>query len=181
MVYNYNCLITFILVVLGIVFLIWIIYPHLMNIKNNNLFIINNNEKFLNNCKNSNPVNYSKNNQNLSIKQENYVQDHDLQNTNVGAPVEPRDNLQTDFYLLDDGANKEMAIHNNICSRSCCSSQWSVPFKVNEDPYVCENSDNLLKSPMLCQNDDRDSGCLCISKKQHLYMKNRMMNGSRYL
>ncbi|ARF11157.1 hypothetical protein Klosneuvirus_1_14 [Klosneuvirus KNV1] len=33
-------------------------------------------------------------------------------------------NIPSNYYFLDDGADGEMSIQHNLCSKSCCSSQW---------------------------------------------------------
>src|SRR5690348_14416562 len=38
-------------------------------------------------------------------------------------------NIPSNYYFLDDGADGEMSIQHNLCSKSCCSEQWPTPFK----------------------------------------------------
>jgi hypothetical protein len=51
----------------------------------------------------------------------------------------------SNYYFLDDGADGEMSIQHNLCSKSCCSEQWPTPFKLKYDPYVCGSKDGLTK------------------------------------
>lgn len=42
--------------------------------------------------------------------------------------------VPSNFYFLDDGADGEMSIQHNLCSKSCCAEQWPTPFKQKQDP-----------------------------------------------
>lgn len=68
-----------------------------------------------------------------------------------GAPETPT-SVPSNYYFLDDGAGGEMSIQHNLCSKSCCSSQWPTPFKQKYDPYVCNNKSDFVPSRMFCQN-----------------------------
>ncbi|CAH6421601.1 Hypothetical protein KVN_LOCUS368 [uncultured virus] len=151
MVYSYNCLITFVAVVIGIVLLIWIVYPYIVN-------LISNKEGF-----------WVKKNQSDFLEK-------NLLTSNSNDIIS---NKQTDNYYLDDGANNKININNNTCSQSCCYPQWPMPFGLKDDPLVCKNKDNLLPSSMFCQNVDRDSGCLCLTKEQNDFFNNKLGNGSK--
>lgn len=90
--------------------------------------------------------------------------------------------VPSNYYFLDDGAGGEMSLHNNLCSKSCCSDQWPTPFKQNTDPFVCKNKQdgNFVPSKMYCNNSFQDSGCLCLTRKQANYLANRGGNGREW-
>ena len=67
-------------------------------------------------------------------------------------------NIPSNYYFLDDGADGEMSIQHNLCSKSCCSEQWPTPFKQKYDPYVCGNKDQFVPSKIMCNNTFQDSG-----------------------
>ncbi len=56
---------------------------------------------------------------------------------NISGTEEIPTTIPSDYYFLDDGANGEMRIENNLFSPSCCGAQWPTPFKKSYDPYVC--------------------------------------------
>lgn len=85
--------------------------------------------------------------------------------------------IPPNYYFIDDGANGEMSIQHNLCSKSCCSEQWPTPFKQKYDPFVCKNKDKFIPSNIFCNNSFQDSGCLCLNKKQAQFMYNRGGNG----
>ena len=60
--------------------------------------------------------------------------------------------IPSNYYFLDDGADGEMSIQHNLCSKSCCVSQWPTPFKMKYDPYVCQNKDKFVQSRIFCSN-----------------------------
>jgi len=88
-----------------------------------------------------------------------------------------RRSVPPNYYFIDDGANGEMSIQHNLCSKSCCSEQWPTPFKQKYDPFVCKNKDQFIPSNIFCNNSFQDSGCLCLNKKQAQFLYNRGGNG----
>lgn len=78
-----------------------------------------------------------------------------------------------DSYLLDDGANGNMGLQNNLCSKSCCSAQYPVPFKLNYDDMVCRQNQEFVPNNIMCNNSWQDSGCLCMTKNQFNNLANR--------
>ena len=76
-------------------------------------------------------------------------------------------------YTLDDGMDGSFLLHNNLCSKSCCSEQYPVPFKLQYDKYVCQNKNEFIPSSYICNNSMQDSGCLCMTKKQGSFIYNR--------
>ena len=85
--------------------------------------------------------------------------------------------IPSNYYFLDDGAKGQMSIQHNLCSKSCCNEQWPTPFKLEHDPYVCQNKDKFVSSNITCSNSFQDSGCLCLTKNQAKFMYNRGTNG----
>lgn len=85
--------------------------------------------------------------------------------------------IPSNYYFLDDGAGGEMSIQHNLCSKSCCSAQWPTPFKMDYDPYVCQNADKFVPSDMMCNNTFQDAGCLCLTKQQAEFLYRRGGNG----
>ncbi|ARF09863.1 hypothetical protein Indivirus_4_35 [Indivirus ILV1] len=103
---------------------------------------------------------------------------------NGPSPVLSRiySDIPDSYYFLDDGANGEMSVQNNLCSKSCCSAQWPTPFKQKSDPYVCDGLKNgkYVPSRMMCSNTFQDAGCLCLTKDQGQFLYNRGRNGSEW-
>lgn len=84
----------------------------------------------------------------------------------IGVSDGTRASVPADYFWLDDGANSSLGIHHDLCSKSCCSDQWPVPFKLKDDPLVCNNKNKFVKSPYMCNNPYQDSGCLCLTTTQ---------------
>ena len=86
--------------------------------------------------------------------------------------------VPSNFYFLDDGANGEMSLTNNLFSKSCCSnSQWPTPFMQKADPYVCGHAGEFVPSNYFGNNTFQDVGCACVSKQQGSFIGNRGGNG----
>jgi len=95
-----------------------------------------------------------------------------------GVTQESLSTIPSNYYFLDDGANGEMSIQHNLCSKSCCSAQWPTPFKQKYDPYVCGGAkSDYVPSTIFCNNSFQDAGCLCLNKKQATFLYNRGGNG----
>lgn len=98
----------------------------------------------------------------------------------IGTNIKIADNdevaqylMPTNNYTLDDGKDGAFLLHNNLCSKSCCSEQYPVPFKLQYDKYVCQNKNELVPSNYTCNNSMQDSGCLCLTKSQGSFLYNR--------
>lgn len=78
-----------------------------------------------------------------------------------------------DGHTLNDGMDGSFLLHNNLCSKSCCSEQYPVPFKLQYDKHVCQNKNDFIPSNYVCNNSMQDSGCLCMTKKQGNFIYNR--------
>jgi hypothetical protein len=79
-------------------------------------------------------------------------------------------------YLLDDGEGGTMGLNFNMCSKSCCSDQYPVPFKMPIDSNVCDSKDEFVPTNYSCNNAWQDSGCVCMTKKQANFLGNRGNN-----
>jgi hypothetical protein len=81
-----------------------------------------------------------------------------------------------DFDVLNDGANGNMGMGFNLCSKSCCSTQYPPPFGLPVDPLVCGSKKEFLPSIYTCNNGWQDSGCLCVTKEQTEFLNSRGKN-----
>jgi hypothetical protein len=79
--------------------------------------------------------------------------------------------------ILDDGLNGNAGLNFNMCSPSCCSPQYPTPFPMPADPLVCSSKQESVPSSYTCNNAWQNSGCLCMTKQQALFMNNRGNNG----
>lgn len=70
------------------------------------------------------------------------------------------------YYLLDDGKGGTAGLHFNQCSKSCCSDQYPLPFKMPVDSAVCDSKDEFVPTNYTCNNAWQDSGCVCMTKDQ---------------
>lgn len=77
---------------------------------------------------------------------------------------------------LDDGANGDMSMAKNMCSKSCCSQQWPVPFPLEKDAMVEKLKDKFVPNGYSCNNAWQDSGCLCMTKDQRDFLDNHGNN-----
>lgn len=77
------------------------------------------------------------------------------------------------YYLLDDGADGSAGLQFNKCSKSCCSPQYPLPFKVSVDEDVCMNKDEYVPTNYTCNNAWNDSGCACLTKTQAIHIGSR--------
>lgn len=88
-----------------------------------------------------------------------------------GSQLGVEESLDDNDLTMPDGSN--MGLHYNLCSKSCCSAQWSLPFKMNYDKFVCQNKDEFMPNNYVCQNSYQDAGCLCLTKQQYAFMGER--------
>lgn len=79
-------------------------------------------------------------------------------------------NLRDLKGLGDEGLNF------NLCSPSCCSDQWPVPFKMPVDKMTCQSKDKFVPTSYTCNNGWQDSGCLCMKKEQAEFINLRGLN-----
>lgn len=75
--------------------------------------------------------------------------------------------------ILDDGAKGNMSLQHNLCSKACCSQQWPTPFSLSPDDFLLMSGKDYVPSNYTCNNGWQDSGCLCLTKEQSLFMNRR--------
>ena len=78
-----------------------------------------------------------------------------------------------DFSELHDGADGGAGMAFNLCSQSCCSPQYPLPFAMPVDPLVCDSKQKFLPSSYACNNGWQNSGCLCMTEEQTLLLNTR--------
>lgn len=86
---------------------------------------------------------------------------------NIAEDVVPSDSL-----LLDDGDNGRMGLTSNMCSKLCCSAQYPVPIKLENDGRL-KNIENLVPTNIMCNNAWQSAGCSCVTKDQANFISSR--------
>jgi hypothetical protein len=147
---NDDCLISALLSILIVIILLWILFPSIKNYTSEN---------------------FSANN--LGKPTGSFMSGKDFDRPVISDDVPPIDIIPSESYLLDDGSNGNSGLHTNLCSPSCCSSQYPLPFKLKYDRAVCQNKDKFVPNNYMCNNSWQDSGCLCLTKKQSTFLHNR--------
>jgi hypothetical protein len=79
---------------------------------------------------------------------------------------------------LDDGYNGAMGLNYNMCSKSCCGPQYPPPFNLEEDEMVKKMKDQFVPNNYSCNNAWNNTGCVCLTKKQHQYIGSRGGNAN---
>jgi hypothetical protein len=74
---------------------------------------------------------------------------------------------------LDDGGGGSFGLHNNLCSKSCCSEQYPLSFNMPTDELVCANKEKYVPTNYKCNNAWQDSGCVCLTEKQGQFLSDR--------
>jgi len=186
--FNKKTLLIFLIVILIICTLLWIFLPT-MNNKATVMPLIDNENKMHseNNIENfkehtNNSINeQDKNKPFVDPKTGTIIDGPGFEKGDVeGVPQEVMENIPSNYYYLDDGASGEYSIVNNLCSKSCCSEQWPLPFKQKMDPYVCANKSQFVPSSYFCSNSFQDAGCLCLTKDQSQFIANRGGSGREW-
>lgn len=70
---------------------------------------------------------------------------------------------------------QRLLLHNNRCSPSCCSPQWPVPFKLDNDLALCNDNNKYIPTKYYCTGQ-QGRGCVCVTEKQHDYLGSRGTN-----
>ena len=125
----------------------------------------------------------NKNSPNVEVKTGSLVDGPGFEKGEVdGVSQDVFSRIPPNLYFLDDGSETggELSVQHNLCSKSCCSSQWPTPFKQKYDKYVCSGNQEYVPSKMFCNNSFQDSGCLCLTKKQAQHIYNRGTNGREW-
>jgi len=72
--------------------------------------------------------------------------------------------------------DKSIGLGSNMCSKSCCSQTYPPPFVVPKDPLVCASGDKFVPTSYSCNNGWQDSGCLCMTEEQAMFLSKRGNN-----
>lgn len=94
------------------------------------------------------------------------------QNQDLKKPMKFNNASYGDNYFLDVGA-VNLSLQEPLCSKSCCSPQWPLPFSLQTDKMVCDSKDDFIPSNITCNNGWQDTGCLCMSKEQAKFLSDR--------
>lgn len=141
----------FLLIVVGVCLFMWFVYPTLVeNFKSENFVELYSNNK---------PEKKKHKKHGRKFKED---RDADVSETQ---------------YFLNDGANRTKIVHHNLCSKSCCSTQYPPSFNLKHDPLVCKSKGKYVPSNIFCNNVYQDSGCLCLTKNQATHLASRGNNG----
>lgn len=106
---------------------------------------------------------------NKQVKDNNYIQLPEFSN----APW--KENVK-DYGLTDALSPVDMGLNFNMCSKSCCSQQYPPPFSVTPDDFVLMSNKDFVPTSYSCNNGWQDSGCLCMTKEQALFLNRRGNN-----
>jgi hypothetical protein len=64
----------------------------------------------------------------------------------------------------------------NMCSKSCCSSQYPPAIDMPVDPLVCNSKQKFVSSNYTCNNGIQDTGCVCMTEDQAELLARRGYN-----
>jgi hypothetical protein len=109
--------------------------------------------------------------QNLGPKSSN---DDDKEDLNI--PVTINNATYGDNYFLEDGGNGTLGLTSAMCSKSCCSPQYPLPFSIDSDKMLCNSEEKYISSSYTCNNGWQDTGCLCMTKEQANFLGSRGKN-----
>jgi hypothetical protein len=132
-------------------------------------FVIKNNELNANSVSAFNPMLYEKD-LSLLTSASDFV---GLPDVVIPAWGSNSVNYGTTDTLLAQGMGNA-GLEFNMCSKSCCSPQYPVPFSIDTDPLVCGKE--FQPSPYTCNNGWQDSGCVCLTKEQSNLLGSRGNN-----
>jgi len=93
-----------------------------------------------------------------------------------GAQFGENDNLNTNGPTSDGSEG----LNYNMCSKSCCSAQYPPPFPLDDDVVVeqMKKDGKFVPSSYKCNNAWQDSGCVCMTPKQHDFLASRGNNAN---
>lgn len=81
-----------------------------------------------------------------------------------------------DNYFLDDGGDGTLGLISSLCSKSCCTQQYPLPFELPDDKLVKNSKINYVRTGYTCNNGFQDTGCLCMTQEQSDFLKKRGQN-----
>lgn len=86
---------------------------------------------------------------------------------------------QNDYGKMEtiDGSMGNAGLGFNLCSKDCCSPQYPPPFALPQDKLVANSGKKYTATPYACNNGWEDSGCLCATEKNALFLSSRGNNG----
>lgn len=93
----------------------------------------------------------------------------------INKPVELNNASYGDNYFIDIG-EIGTSLANAMCSKSCCSPQYPVPFSLPTDKMVCNSGEKYVSSGITCNNGFQDTGCLCMTEDQAMFLATRGQN-----
>jgi len=79
--------------------------------------------------------------------------------------------------VLDDAMMGNAGLSYDLCSKSCCSPQYPPPFALPVDDLTCKSGEKFVGTSYKCNNAWQDSGCVCLTEKQHKFLSSRGGNG----
>lgn len=97
------------------------------------------------------------------------------ENVDINKPIEINNASYGDNYFIDIG-EPGLSLSNAMCSKSCCSPQYPIPFSLPTDKMVCESNEKYVPSGITCNNGWQDTGCLCMTEKQAVFLATRGQN-----
>jgi len=94
----------------------------------------------------------------------------------VIPPWTENKNNYGELDMLDDGMNGNGTLTFNMCSKSCCSTQYPPPIDMPVDPLICNSKQKFVSSSYTCNNGWQDTGCVCMTEKQAELLARRGYN-----
>ena len=93
-----------------------------------------------------------------------------------GAKFGENDNLNAGGPTSDGSEG----LNYNMCSKSCCSAQYPPPFPLDDDVVVAQmkKDGKFVPTSYSCNNAWQDSGCVCMTPKQHDFLASRGNNAN---
>lgn len=110
---------------------------------------------------------------NLGKKSSNVDNDDD---EDLNIPVAVNNATYGDNYFLEDGGNGTLGLTSAMCSKSCCSPQYPLPFSIDSDKMLCNSDEKYIPSSYTCNNGWQDTGCLCMTEDQAIFLGSRGKN-----
>lgn len=96
-------------------------------------------------------------------------------NEEANKPIKINNASYGDNYFIDIGEIGN-SLTNAMCSKSCCSPQYPVPFSLPTDKMVCDSNEKYVPSGITCNNGWQDTGCLCMTEEQSIFLATRGQN-----
>jgi hypothetical protein len=150
--------VAFIVIVLFGLLLIHLIYPNVLNFGSENFGDVTST--------------YSRTKSNNYLNQEDIPIKSldDKENNDTSQKI--NNSSYGDNFFLDVGL-VNLSLHQPLCSKSCCSPQFPLPFSLPSDKMICDSKDEYIPSGISCNNGFQDSGCLCMTKDTAKFIANR--------